>query len=123
MSEAKLSPLNPTEQQAVLEFVQLLMEQFDGLIRSLILFGSKARGDSTSDSDIDVLVVMDSDDWRVHKQVHYLAADILLKYDLDLSPRVWSVTHYQEMAAIQTRLYRNIQRDGINLLDLASPQT
>jgi len=38
------------------------------------------------------LVVVDSDDWWVHKQIRYLAADTCLKYDLNLSPRVWSTS-------------------------------
>jgi hypothetical protein len=64
-----------------------------------------------------VLVVVDSDDWRVHKQIRYLAAAICLKYELTLSPRVWSTSHRREMEAISSLLYQNIQRDGINLLE------
>jgi predicted nucleotidyltransferase len=82
----------------------------------VVLFGSKARGESKPDSDLDVLVVVDSDDWREHKQIRYLAADISLRYDVDLSPRVWSVSHRQEMEELQSLLYQNIRRDRINLL-------
>jgi predicted nucleotidyltransferase len=109
--------LNPTERQALREFVQGLQEQFDGLIRSALLFGSKARGDSIPDSDLDVLIVVDSDDWRLHKRIRYLAADICLEYDLDLSPRVWSVSHLRKMQEIEASIYQNIQRDGISLFE------
>ena len=119
MSKANLSHLDPGEQQAVLEFAQLLESQFGGLVRSVVLFGSKARGESTPDSDLDLLLVVDSGDWRVHKQIRYLAADICLKYGLDLSPRVWSTSHHREMEELQTLLYQNIHRDGINLLELS----
>ncbi len=117
MFKTELKHLSPIEQQALQNFVQLLQEQFDDLIRLVILFGSKARGDSSPDSDLDLLVVVDSDDWRQHKQIRYLAVDICLKYDytLDISPRIWSVSHLREIEALQTSLYRNIQRDGINL--------
>jgi predicted nucleotidyltransferase len=109
--------LNPKEREAILEFVRLLEEQFGDLVSSVALFGSKARGESTPDSDIDVLVVVNSDDWRMHKQVRYLAADVCLEYELNLSPRVWSVSHHREMAAIDSLLHRTIQREGINLLE------
>jgi predicted nucleotidyltransferase len=112
-----LEHLNSREQQAVLEFVRLLEGQFGDLVSSVALFGSKARGESTPDSDIDVLVVVDSDDWQVHKQIRYLAADVCLKYELNMSPRVWSVSHHREMAAIDSLLHRAIQREGINLLE------
>jgi len=120
MSKATLAHLPPKEQQAILEFVHLLAEDFNGRIHSALLFGSKARGEDLPGSDLDVLIVIDSDDWRVHKQIRYLAADICLKYDLNLSPRVWSVAHHQEEEEFQTSLYRNICQDGINLLELLS---
>ena len=123
MPQANLQQLTSTEQQALREFVQLLKEQFDGQIRSALLFGSKARGEGTPDSDLDVLVVVDDEDWRVHKQIRYLAADICFKYGLDLSPRVWSVTHRRELEKLRTRLYQSIHRDGIDLLTLPPAMT
>lgn len=118
MAQTDLEHLCPTERQALAEFVQQLRERFDGGVRSALLFGSRARGEGTPDSDLDVLVVVTSDDWRVHKQIRYLAADICLKHDLNLSPRVWSTAHLQEMEQLQTHLHRNIQRDGIRLTGL-----
>jgi len=115
MARASLDHLSATDQQAVLESVRLLEEWFDGLIRSILLFGSKARGESTPDSDLDLLVV-ESDDWRVHKQIRYLAADTRLKYNPNLSPRVWSTSHHREVEELPTLLYQNIHGDGINLL-------
>lgn len=119
MPGTNLEYLHPIEQQALAEFVHELQKQFDGLVRSVLLFGSKARGDSTPDSDLDILIVVDSDDWQLHKQICYLAVDICLKYDykLDLSPRIWGKSHFREMKELQTSLYRNIQRDGIDLLE------
>jgi predicted nucleotidyltransferase len=119
MTKANLEHLTPIEQQAILEFVHLLREQFNGRVHSVLLFGSRARGEGSPDSDLDVLVVVDSDDWRVHKQIRYLAADICLKYDVHLSSRVWSTSHHRELKELQTLLYQNIRRDGINLLELS----
>ena len=118
-SGAILRHLNVREKQALSEFVDVLAEQFNDHVRSVILFGSKARGDSTPDSDIDVLVVTKSDDWRLRKLIRYLAADVCLKYDVALSPRIWSISHRQEMEEIPALLYRNIYRDGVELLDMA----
>ena len=123
MAATGLNVLKPGEQQAVLEFVRLLEEQFKGMVSSVALFGSKARGESRADSDIDLLVVVDSDDWRIHKRIRYLAADICLKYDVNLSPRVWSLSHRQEMEALPSLLYQNIRRDGISLFPILHETT
>lgn len=117
--KTNLEHLAPAERRALVEFVQLLKERFNGLVKSALLFGSKARGQNTPDSDLDVLVVVDSDDCRLHKQIRYLAADIGLEYGLNLSPRVWSVSHHREVKELQTLLYQNIHRDGISLLQVA----
>ncbi|UCC88423.1 MAG: nucleotidyltransferase domain-containing protein [Anaerolineales bacterium] len=119
MSGNGLGHLNPQEREAVLEFVQALEGRFGGLVSSVALFGSKARGESTPASDLDVLIVVDSDDWRLHKQIRYLAADISVRHDINLSPRVWSVSHHREMEALQSLLYQNIRRDSINLLEIS----
>jgi predicted nucleotidyltransferase len=115
MAESNLEHLNPTERQALAAFIRRLRERFDGGLQSAQLFGSRARGEGSPGSDLDVLVVVDSEDWRVHKEIRYLAADICLEYGLELSPRVWSTSHLQEMEQLQGHLYLNIQRDGISL--------
>ena len=115
MAESNLDHLHPAEQQALAAFVRRLRDRFDGGLDSVQLFGSRARGEGSPVSDLDVLVVVESDDWRVHKEIRYLAADICLEYDLDLSPRVWSTAHLQEMKKLGSHLYLNIQREGIHL--------
>lgn len=117
-SKTSLTHLTPGEQQALLEFVQLVNKQFNGHVDSIILFGSKARGAGTQDSDLDVLVVVATDDWRTHKQIRYMAADICLKYNVNLSTRVWSTSHRRQVEELETQLYRNIRQDGIDLLGL-----
>ena len=119
MPKDTLEHLLPLEQQALAEFTQALQIQFGNFIQSILLFGSKARGDDTPDSDLDVLIVVDSDDWQLHKQISYLAVDICLKYnyELDISPRIWSVSHFREMEAMNASVYQNICQDGVSLLE------
>ncbi len=53
--------LTPTEQRAVDEFRARLRGILpSGGLKSLILYGSKARGDAHPGSDIDLLIVSDS---------------------------------------------------------------
>jgi hypothetical protein len=48
----------------------------------LRLFGSKARGDDKPDSDIDMLVIVASDDWHIRDKVYGVATDLLLQSDV-----------------------------------------
>ncbi len=117
MVNSNLEQLSTMEQHAIIDFIELLQEEFGILIQSILLFGSKARGDYNSDSDLDILIVIDSDDWRLHKQIRYLAVDVCLKYnyELDISPRIWSVAHFDKMKAMNDSFYKNICQDGITL--------
>jgi len=116
---------NPTsltdeERQALIEFVEKLLQRFDGRLLSAILFGSRARGEAGPDSDMDVLVVVDSDDLQVRKEIRHLAVEVWLEHGIYLSTRVWSRAHLRELEGLQTMLFRNIERDGIDLLQLAA---
>ena len=68
-----LSQLLPNECAAVQAFTDQISAQFGERIARTVLFGSKARGDGGSDSDIDILVVMDAVDRRFETQVSGIA--------------------------------------------------
>lgn len=114
-----LSHLTDKERQAVTQFVERVRQRFDGQLLSAVLFGSRARGEAEADSDMDILVVMVNAGPEIRKEIRYLAVELWLEHNIYLSTRVWSHAHWRRLEELQTLLYRNIQRDGINLLDSA----
>ena len=93
-----------------------LARQFGPRLKSIILFGSRARGDARPDSDIDLAVILDQDDPESRETIRDLAAELGLEYGLFVSTRIWSQKHWNFLQALQTSLYQNIQKDGIELL-------
>ena len=112
---SQLDRLPDLDRQAASEFADKLRQRFDGQIVSIVLFGSRARGDAAPDSDMDVLVVLSDASPATRKVVRYLAVEVWLKYGIYLSTRVWSNAHWSEAEQVQTLLYHNICRDGIRL--------
>jgi len=55
-----LSPDNTTVQTGIIspDFLRMILQQWQGDLVGVVLFGSAARGDDTEDSDIDLLLVM-----------------------------------------------------------------
>jgi predicted nucleotidyltransferase len=109
------SRLTDKERQAATEFVDKVHQQFDGQVVSVLLFGSRARGEAEPESDMDLLVVMSDARPEIRRAIRYLAVEVWLKHGIYLSTRVWSHAHWRKLEELQTLLYRNIRRDGINL--------
>jgi len=95
--------------------MNLLSEQYGDHVISVLIFGSKARGDARADSDIDVLAVLDNDDPRLRSQVRRTAARVSLEYDVLISIRAVSHSHWEEMSEYEYPLYKTIKAEGIRL--------
>lgn len=98
----------------------LLLERIKGLLQSvhgpklrgIVLYGSEARGDAATDSDIDVLVLLD----RVRDYGQDLRINIDTLYPLSLeigrriSPKPVDAAEYEK---VDCPLYRCAHREGM----------
>ena len=107
--------LTPNERTALQAFVAALRERYDGQVLSVRLFGSKARGDFDTDSDLDVMVLVHDDNWRLAQAISFLAADVSLAHDVLLSPKVVSLTRWDFLSREGFAIARNVQSEGIFL--------
>lgn len=91
-----------------------LLKIYGSRLKEIILFGSYARGDFTDDSDVDIIVVLDTLQDIVTERERYLTAicDISLKYDT-----VVSVIPYEAAAfhARRSPLLLNVRHEGMAL--------
>ena len=109
--DLKTARLRQSETQALREFVRRLQESLPDQIQQVALFGSKARGESDADSDIDLLVLINQDDRSLRREIIDIASEISLDFDVLLSPRVISIQRWQTRQGFA--LYRNIARDAL----------
>lgn len=110
--------LKHNERAALDEFVSRLRQVYAEDLLHVVLYGSKARGDSDEDSDLDLLIVLRilESDYLEHRQrILDLSCDLDLEYGVLLSPRVRTDVEYSEMRRANLLLNREIQRDGIEL--------
>jgi predicted nucleotidyltransferase len=85
------------------------------------LFGSKARGDFTVDSDLDLLIVLRHLQPERRGIIRRLAARVSLDYDTLINTHLYEKARWQTIVARQDKLWSEIQRDGI-LLSLPTTQ-
>ena len=110
-----LKNLSEVERTAVLEFLARVRSMYGRQIQMVMLFGSKARGEATSDSDIDVLLIVTDETWQFRDEICSISADVSLKYDVLLDARVIGAPRWQYMSEIRAGLYQNISRESVPL--------
>jgi len=111
-----LAHLQPHEAAALKVCVERLMARLDGQLVAAYLFGSKARGDFASDSDLDVLIVLERVDGDIQDGVHLLGARVSLEYDVLINTHILSRARWEEMSRQQSTLWREVRRDGVVLI-------
>jgi predicted nucleotidyltransferase len=107
----------PTVVQATLDaFVNGIRERLGTRIVSIRLFGSYARGEATSESDVDCLVLLDRADRDADRAITDLAADLIWQMGgVVVSPMVMSVAEFDTWKARERRTPLEIEREGIPL--------
>lgn len=99
------------------QYVTKLIEIYGSHIKSVILYGSYARGDYTEDSDIDIMILLDISDIEIKKYRHQLSGmtyDYNMDYDLDIKPIAKNEEHFKKWLSVYP-FYANVEREGVNL--------
>lgn len=104
------------EEKAIRTFITRLKSMYAGEVLGVVLYGSKARGEATADSDIDLLLIMQSDNWSTRDTVTRIASQVSLDYDLLLSTHVVSLVRWQMMVNTPFTFYQNLFAEGVPLL-------
>ena len=110
-----LERLSRRESEALHAFTERLLDAFGESVWQIILFGSKARGDSTAFSDIDVLIIADEEDWQQRALMGKIASDVDLDFDVLLNIFLISADRWRWMSEVGFPLCRNVEREGILL--------
>lgn len=91
-----------------------LIQNYDGSINEIILFGSHARGESTQDSDYDILIVLDNDYSANDENIILdLCYDINLKYDILIDAHLMSQREIKSIRGKQP-IFVNALKNGIH---------
>ena len=83
---------------------------------TVILYGSEARGDARSDSDIDVLVLLEGDrrDLKREDRLSGALYDIELATGLPVSPMIMLRSQW-ENRPFKTPFYVNVMNEGVRI--------
>ena len=103
------------------QYVELLCQIYGKHLKTVILYGSYARGDYRDDSDIDIMVLLDLEEMDIKKYRHELSGatyDFNMDYNIDIKPIAKSEAHFNKWI-VNYPFYSNIHREGVILYGAA----
>lgn len=96
------------------ETYELLCNVFGDRLEQIWLYGSYARGDFDSESDVDIMVLVDLPKDKLssyRRKVSDLSSELDLKYDVLLSIKLQDKETFQKFAEVLP-FFKNIIREG-----------
>ena len=92
-------PLTEAEKQGLGHFRDSLQSLLGENLLSLRLFGSRARGEGTEESDLDVLVLMQKKDRDLCRRIVEESLEVDLVYGTNLAPTILTADEYRQIWA------------------------
>jgi len=86
-------------------------------LKKVLLYGSYARGDYNTNSDLDIMILTDLSDEEIIKyrnKIWDIASGMELENDIIISPLVKNIEKYNERIDI-IPFYTNVQKEGVVL--------
>lgn len=108
-------PLSDTENKVLHGFIKYLTDLYPEQIVSIDLFGSKARGDSKQDSDIDLLIIVQDRDSIDRNKIYDYVLDAELNYGINISLKIYNKDEYNKLVQMNIPFTTNVQKEGITL--------
>jgi predicted nucleotidyltransferase len=102
-------------QAALADYVERVARLYPGEVLSVTLYGSQARGDAKTESDIDVLVVVQHATPALRQALADLAWQVQFEHGVVISDIIRDAEQFNRMRTNRFPFYQNIEREGVLL--------
>ena len=103
--------INAIEKEVLDRFKSLLLKKVK--LHSLILFGSRARGDADPDSDMDVLVIVNGIDREIEDYISNSAWEAGFEHGVVVVPVVFSRKEWEDSPEHVSLLAQAVRKEGV----------
>jgi len=109
--------MNEKDRSIILELKKRLPDTVKDHIRKVIAFGSRARGEDSEDSDLDLLILVDRKAPELEGKIDDIAYQVMWDHDFRpiLSIKLFSEASYLSLVREGFSFYKNIEREGVAL--------
>jgi len=107
--------MNTNRLKIAQEFGNELIKKFGDEIESATIYGSVVNGRDTQESDIDVLIVVKKDKFKIDDKVHSLVVEFLSRTKELISPIVLGKDEFEKSIRLKTPYIQNVVHGGIRI--------
>ena len=107
--------LSEKDRFALQEFRECLVSLLGKKLLKMALFGSKADGRATAESDIDVLVLIKDEAASLRHQILDYAFEVNVKHGVYISPRIIPLSTYEHPVWRITPFVKRLREQGVTL--------
>ena len=105
--------LSLRENNIIKDFKNKIENKFPDEKIIILVFGSKARGDASKDSDIDIIVVTRSDDKKSAREIRFIGYELEIENNIILSIQVLPEDYINYLRTLKTQFIQNVDRNAI----------
>ncbi len=108
-------------QNLMMQYIAEVKKIYGAHLKSVILYGSYARGDFQPDSDVDVMILLDLSDLdlkQYSQKLSYMTYDFNMDNDLDIKPIAKNEQHFKKWV-VNYPFYANVRKEGVVLYGAA----
>jgi predicted nucleotidyltransferase len=103
------------DRNIVQDIKRRLPEEMRRHVERFIVFGSRARGDAPTDSDLDLIALVDKKTAEIEKALDDVAYEVMWDHDFNpiISLKVFSRSKFENSVARGMSFYKNVDTQGI----------
>ena len=97
------------------QYTEILRKVYGSHLKTVILYGSYARGDYNEKSDIDIMFIVTLNENEIHEKfndVCDIAFEYEMKYGIVISPIIKNNQHFEKWVGVLP-FYQNVIREGV----------
>jgi len=109
--------MQTTDQAIISDLKSRLPVQLGNHIKRIIVFGSRARGEGSPDSDLDIAILVDNKTVEIEKTLDDIAYRVMWDHDFKpvISLKIFSEKAFMSAVARGFSFYRNVNQEGISV--------
>ncbi|MBI5875885.1 MAG: nucleotidyltransferase domain-containing protein [Deltaproteobacteria bacterium] len=101
----------------IAEFKRRIPDDILNHVKRLILFGSRARGKASEDSDMDIVALVDEKSSAIENRLSDIVYSVMWDFNFKpiISLKVFSESRFKTAVERGFSFYKNVEREGIVL--------